>query len=180
MRDRIIVALDLPDAERALAMARTLRGRVGWVKVGMTLYYAEGPQIVGDLRAMGFKVFVDLKLHDIPHQIEGACRTLTRAGRRHVHRARLGRARDARGSCGGATTAAAEKFKAPRPSIIAVTVLTSLDDAALAEIGVSNSSAEQVAALRDARARRGLPTAWSARPGGRSDARRSSAPTRLW
>ncbi len=66
MRGRIIVALDLPDAATALDMARTLQGRVRWVKVGMTLFYAEGPQIVRDLRALGFKVFVDLKLNDIP------------------------------------------------------------------------------------------------------------------
>ncbi|MDO8848511.1 MAG: orotidine-5'-phosphate decarboxylase [Coriobacteriia bacterium] len=146
MRDRIIVALDLPDAERALAMARTLRGRVGWVKVGMTLYYAEGPQIVRDLRAMGFKVFVDLKLHDIPHQVEGACRTLTRAGA-DMFTVHASGGRAMLEAAVGATTAAAEKFKAPRPNILAVTVLTSLDDAALAEIGVSTTSAEQVAAL---------------------------------
>jgi len=71
MRDRVIVALDQPDAARALETARSLVGAVGWVKVGMTLYYAEGPSIVRDLRALGFKVFVDLKLHDIPHQVEG-------------------------------------------------------------------------------------------------------------
>src|SRR5574340_1173849 len=80
MRDKMIVALDLPDAERALELARTLRGHAAWVKVGMTLYYAEGPSIVRELRSMGFKVFVDLKLHDIPHQVEGACRSLTRVG----------------------------------------------------------------------------------------------------
>ena len=146
MRDRIIVALDLPDAERALAMARSLRGHVGWVKVGMTLYYAEGPQIVRDLRAMGFKVFVDLKLHDIPHQVEGACRTLTRAGA-DMFTVHASGGRAMLEAAVTATTAAAEKFKAPRPSILAVTVLTSLDDAALAEVGVSHTSAEQVAAL---------------------------------
>lgn len=147
MRDRIIVALDVPDGERAIELARSLKGHVGWVKVGMTLYYAEGPQIVRDLRAMGFKVFVDLKLHDIPHQVEGACRTLTRIGADMftVH-ASGGRAMLA--AAVGATSAAAEKFKARRPSIIAVTVLTSLDDAALAEVGIAQvSAAGQVATL---------------------------------
>ncbi|MDO8964835.1 MAG: orotidine 5'-phosphate decarboxylase / HUMPS family protein, partial [Coriobacteriia bacterium] len=82
MNDRIIVALDHPDAASALACARALAGHARWVKVGMTLFYAEGPAIVADLRALGFDVFVDLKLHDIPHQVEGAARSLGRLGAR--------------------------------------------------------------------------------------------------
>lgn len=146
MRDKLIVALDLPDAESALEMARSLQGQAGWVKVGMTLFYAEGPAIVRELRSLGFKVFVDLKLHDIPHQVQGACRTLTRAGANMitVHaaggRAMLEAAMEA-------TAAAAEKFKAPKPLVVAVTVLTSLDAAALSETGVSVTPAEQVEAL---------------------------------
>ncbi len=146
MKDTLIIALDLPDGARALDMARSLRGQVGWVKVGMTLYYAEGPQIVRELRAMGFKVFIDLKLHDIPHQVEGACRTLTRVGADMftVH-ASGGRAMLA--AAVTATAEAAEKFRIPRPQVVAVTVLTSLDDAALAEIGVVASAAAQVTTL---------------------------------
>lgn len=146
MRDRIIVALDVSDGERALELARSLKGHVGWVKVGMTLYYSEGPQIVRDLRATGFKVFVDLKLHDIPHQVEGACRTLTRVGA-DMFTVHASGGRAMLEAAVGATAAAAEKFKAPRPRIVAVTVLTSLDDAALAEMGVGQSSAEHVATL---------------------------------
>lgn len=146
MKDRLIVALDLPDATRALEMARLLRSQAGWVKVGMTLYYAEGPQIVRDLRAMGFKVFVDLKLHDIPHQVEGACRTLTRAGA-DMFTVHASGGRAMLEAAVSATTAAAEKFRAPRPNIVAVTVLTSLDDAALEETGVAGTSAEQVTRL---------------------------------
>lgn len=146
MKDRIIVALDLQDGAAAIEMARTLVGTAGWVKVGMTLFYAEGPSIVRDLRALGFKVFVDLKLHDIPHQVEGACRMLTRAGADMftVHafggRAMLQAAMSA-------TTAAARKFGTVPPKVIAVTVLTSLDDAGLAAMGVRASAAEQVATL---------------------------------
>lgn len=146
MKDRIIVALDVPDRDQALELAHRLKGHVGWVKVGMTLYYAEGPQIVRDLRALGFKVFVDLKLHDIPHQVEGACRTLTRIGA-DMFTVHASGGREMLSAAVAATRAAAEKFKAPKPSIVAVTVLTSLDDAALAEIGVTWSSAEQVATL---------------------------------
>lgn len=146
MKDKLIIALDLPDGAHALEMARGLRGRVGWVKVGMTLYYAEGPQIVRELRAMGFKVFVDLKLHDIPHQVEGACRTLTRAGA-DMFTVHASGGRAMLEAAASATAAAAEKFRIPRPQVIAVTVLTSLDDAALAEVGVSATAAEQVATL---------------------------------
>lgn len=146
MRDRLIVALDVPDAEQALALARSLQGTAGWVKVGMTLYYAEGPSIIRDLRSLGFKVFVDLKLHDIPHQVEGACRTLTRAGADMltVH-ASGGRAMLE--AAVKATHAAADKFKARRPVVVAVTVLTSLDADALVELGVARAPLEQVEAL---------------------------------
>ncbi|MGB4580327.1 MAG: orotidine-5'-phosphate decarboxylase [Coriobacteriia bacterium] len=146
MRDKLIIALDLPDGARALEMARTLRSQVGWVKVGMTLYYAEGPQIVRELRAMGLKVFVDLKLHDIPHQVEGACRTLTRIGA-DMFTVHASGGRAMLEAAVSATAAAAEKFRIPRPLVIAVTVLTSLDDAALADIGVAASAADQVATL---------------------------------
>lgn len=146
MRDAVIVALDLPDAESARALARTLQGHVGWVKIGMTLYYAAGPDIVREMRSLGFKVFVDLKLHDIPHQVAGAARTLTRAGADMftVH-ASGGRAMMEAAVAGAAEAAA--KFRAGTPAVIAVTVLTSLDDDGLAEIGVARPAAEQVAAL---------------------------------
>ena len=75
----VIVALDLPRDE-ALSLADSLRGSVRWLKVGMTLFYAEGPQIVARLREMGFDVFVDLKLHDIPHQVAGAAAKIARLG----------------------------------------------------------------------------------------------------
>jgi orotidine-5'-phosphate decarboxylase len=146
VRGRIIVALDLPDAARALEMARALQGHVNWVKVGMTLYYAEGPQIVRDLRALGFKVFVDLKLNDIPHQVRGACRTLVRHGvdMITVHasggRAMLEAAAEE-------VAASAVRFRVPKPALVAVTVLTSLGDDALAEIGCTRTAAEQVRAL---------------------------------
>lgn len=146
MRDRIIVALDVPDSSRAIELAQSLKGHAGWVKVGMTLYYAEGPQIVRDLRAMGFKVFVDLKLNDIPHQVEGACRTLTRIGA-DMFTVHASGGRAMLEAAVSATAAAAEKFKARKPSVIAVTVLTSLDDAALAEMGIAEASAEHVATL---------------------------------
>lgn len=145
MRDAIIVALDT-DAHTALALARSLRGRVTWLKVGMTLYYAEGPEIVARLRDMGFLVFLDLKLHDIPHQVEGAAREVSRLGVKMftVHAAGGREMMEAavRGACEGSAECGAET-----PDVLAVTVLTSMDASALAETGVSAAPADQVARL---------------------------------
>lgn len=146
MKDRIIVALDVPDRTTAIELARSLVGTVGWVKVGMTLFYAEGPQIVRDLRALGFKVFVDLKLHDIPHQVEGACRMLTRAGA-DMFTVHASGGQAMLEAAMRATAEAARKFGSAPPRVIAVTVLTSLDDDALAAMGVGQPAAAQVITL---------------------------------
>jgi orotidine-5'-phosphate decarboxylase len=143
----LIVALDCEAAE-ALSLAHALRGRVEWLKVGMTLFYAEGPGIVRQLRELGFKIFVDLKLHDIPHQAAGAAASVARTGAAMmtVHasggRAMMRAAVDA-------ARRAAEEIGLEPPSVIAVTVLTSTDDAGLVEIGVARSAAEQVKLLAE-------------------------------
>ena len=146
MKQRIIVALDLPDAEQALEVARALKGQVEWVKVGMTLFDSEGPAVVRELRSLGFRVFVDLKLHDIPHQVDGACRVLTRVGA-DMFTVHASGGRAMLEAAVRATAEAAEKFRAPRPKVVAVTVLTSIDDAALAEIGCGSTAFEQVKKL---------------------------------
>lgn len=146
MRDRVIVALDHPDAASALACARALASRARWMKVGMTLFYAEGPGVVAALRDLGFDVFVDLKLHDIPHQVEGAARSLggLGAGMLTVHAS--GGADMMEAAVRGAA-AGAEAAGVARPAVIAVTVLTSMDADALASVGVTDSPADQVAGL---------------------------------
>ena len=146
MKDRIIVALDLPDAERALEVARALKGQVEWVKVGITLFDGAGPTIVRELRSLGLKVFVDLKLHDIPHQVDGACRVLTRVGA-DMLTVHAGGGRAMLEAAVKATSEAAAKFQAPKPKVIAVTVLTSLDDAALASVGVRADALSQALTL---------------------------------
>jgi orotidine-5'-phosphate decarboxylase len=146
MQDRIIVALDSPDAGTALAMAERLRGRARWVKVGMTLFYAEGPGIVASLREMGFDVFVDLKLHDIPHQVRGAAAALGAlgAGMLTVHAS--GGADMMEAAVEGAREGAVAAGVSP-PAVIAVTVLTSMDADTLASVGVVDSPADQVVGL---------------------------------
>lgn len=78
-RDRVIVALDC-DAWEAIALADKLEGHAKWLKIGMTLYYAEGPAIVKMFKRRGFNVFLDLKFHDIPHQVQGAARSAAASG----------------------------------------------------------------------------------------------------
>lgn len=144
-RSRIIVALDC-DRDQALEIAEALKGRVGWLKVGMTLFYEAGPTIVSQLRDLGFDVFLDLKLHDIPHQVSGAAERIGRLGARmltvHASGGSKMIAAAVEGARRGARAAGVEA-----PSVIAVTVLTSTDDAGLREIGISRTSAEQVALL---------------------------------
>jgi orotidine-5'-phosphate decarboxylase len=141
----LIVALDCSEDE-ALALARSLRGRVEWVKVGMTLFYSAGPSVVGRLRELGFDVFVDLKLHDIPHQVRGAAASIATlgAGMLTVHAS--GGADMMRAAVEGSRQAADAAGVRP-PAVLAVTVLTSTDDAGLAQVGVVRSAAEQVVAL---------------------------------
>ena len=77
--DRIIVALDC-SADEAIVLGEKLAGHARWVKVGMTLYYAVGPAIIRSLHKLGFKVFLDLKLHDIPNTVRGGMRSLAALG----------------------------------------------------------------------------------------------------
>jgi orotidine-5'-phosphate decarboxylase len=153
-RDAIIVALDT-DAHSALSIARSLQGSVEWVKVGMTLYYAEGPEIVSRFRDLGFHVFVDLKLHDIPHQVRGAAREISRLGASmftvHAAGGREMMQAAVEGACEGSAGCGVDT-----PDVIAVTVLTSLGTAELAATGVSTTPAEQAVLLADLAREAGL------------------------
>lgn len=136
-KDRLAVALDLPDAESALDFVDKLGDTCRWLKIGMELYYASGHALVGELRRRGYKIFLDLKLHDIPNTVAGAVRSATRAGASllTVH------------ASGGPAMlrAAAEAANQPdAPRLLAVTVLTSMDASELDAVGVSASPAQQV------------------------------------
>jgi orotidine-5'-phosphate decarboxylase len=146
MRDKLIVALDTTDGTQAVRLAEALKGHVGHLKVGLTLFLSEGPGIVGRLRGMGFDVFVDLKLHDIPHQVAGACEALTLLGASMVTVHASGGPAMVRAAV-EATANAAARHDVPRPAVIAVTVLTSIDAAALGSVGVPDAPREQVLRL---------------------------------
>ena len=135
---RLIVALDFPDEAAALAMAARLDPALCRVKVGKELFVAAGPRVVERLHAGGFEVFLDLKFHDIPNTVAGACRAAARLGvwMLNVH-----------ASGGAAMMRAAREavsaFANP-PRLIGVTVLTSLTDADLGTVGFTGSAAQNV------------------------------------
>lgn len=143
-RERIIVALDC-DRTRALELAGKLSGHATWLKVGMTLFYAEGPDIVREFRKLGFKVFLDLKFHDIPHQVRGAARSAALAGANLLSVHGLGSGAML-AACREGAEEAAEQLGA-RPKLVAITVLTSMDQEALAQIGIDAPVAEEAARL---------------------------------
>jgi orotidine-5'-phosphate decarboxylase len=138
---RIVVALDFPDAESALAMAGRLDPALCRLKVGKELFVSAGPAIVGRLHDAGFEVFLDLKFHDIPNTVAGACRAAARLGVWMVNVHASGGAAMMR-----AAREAVATFPKP-PLLIGVTVLTSLSDAELGEIGFAGSAADNVGRL---------------------------------
>ena len=139
--DRVIVAFDCTQP-RAYELADELSGRLAWAKVGMELFYASGAALVGDLKARGLKVFLDLKLNDIPNTVKCAARVLAGLGvdMTTVH-ASGGPAMVAAAREGLDEGAAAAGL--PAPKLLAVTVLTSMDQAQLAAVGVERPIADQ-------------------------------------
>jgi orotidine-5'-phosphate decarboxylase len=99
--DRLIVALDLPDAAAALALAARVGGAASWVKIGLELFVAEGPAVVAAARAAGYRVMLDLKLHDIPETVGRAMTRVAGLGRGARHGPRRRRSGDAGGGSGG-------------------------------------------------------------------------------
>lgn len=143
-RDRIIVAIDC-DRDRAIELADALSGHASWLKVGMTLFYAEGPSIVREFNERGFKVFLDLKFHDIPYQVRGAARSAALAGADLLSVHGLGSGAML-AACREGAEAAAE-VRGNRPNLVAITVLTSMSQDSLTEIGVESPVAEEAARL---------------------------------
>ena len=139
-RDRVIVAIDC-DRERALELADSLSGHAVWLKVGMTLFYAEGPSIVREFKDRGFKVFLDLKFHDIPHQVRGAARSAALAGADLMSVHGLGSGAMLSACREGAEEAA--ELRGVRPKLVAITVLTSMNQDSLSEIGVDSPISEE-------------------------------------
>jgi orotidine-5'-phosphate decarboxylase len=138
---KIIVALDYPEGDRALALAKRLDPALCRLKVGKELFTAAGPELVESLVDAGFGVFLDLKFHDIPNTVASAVKAAARLGVWMVN---------VHASGGGKMMAAAREAlegATNRPKLIAVTVLTSMSRGDLAEIGLDVEPRQQVRRL---------------------------------
>ena len=140
-KERIILALDVDRLSKAQEIVKEFKDQVGMFKVGKQLFTHGGPKIVDFIKMKGGKVFLDLKYHDIPNTVSKAAIEATRLGvdMFNVHASggftMMTQAREA-------IATESEKLRVARPKIIAVTVLTSMDDAELARIGVTKSAKE--------------------------------------
>ena len=139
-RDRLIVALDFPTQAKALALVSVLADSVSTYKIGLQLYTAAGPAIVQAVAATGAKIFLDLKLHDIPNTVAKA---VTAAGELGVQMLTVHL------SGGAAMLKAAVEAKPPHLSLLGVTVLTSASQETLDEIGVASNLEDQVVRLAE-------------------------------
>ena len=147
MSNRIFVAIDTPDLERAKAMAARVRHHVGGLKLGLEFFVANGAQGVREMGQIGLPIFLDLKLHDIPNTVAKAIQALggLEPAILTVH------------ASGG--QAMLEDAKAAAPSgtkVVAVTMLTSLDDTDLAATGVQGRAHDHVLRLTELAQRSGV------------------------
>ena len=152
-RSRLIVALDVPDKEAALAAVARLAGHVGCFKIGLELFVREGPRLVEEVRGRGQNIFLDLKLHDIPNTVAGAVRSACRLGVRMLTLHASGGRKMIESAC------RAIEGVADPPLLLAVTALTSLAQPDAEEIGVAGplgAWAENLASLAVASGVRGL------------------------
>ncbi|MEY2489659.1 MAG: orotidine-5-phosphate decarboxylase, partial [Verrucomicrobiota bacterium] len=140
LRDRLIVALDFPTQSKALALVSVLSGSVSTYKIGLQLYTAEGPGIIRAIAATGAKIFLDLKLHDIPNTVAKA---VAAAGTLGVQMLTVHL------SGGRAMLEAAVEARPPSLSLLGVTVLTSATPETLSETGVNSGVEEQVLRLAE-------------------------------
>ena len=144
-QQRIITALDVADASTAVALAQSLGASGRFVKVGLELYSAAGPEVVQRLQEAGKDIFLDLKYHDIPNTVAGAARVAASLGAAMVTiHAAAGR----RALAAAADSLAQAGNDSQRPALLAVTVLTSLNETDLAEMAPSPLSlAERIVSL---------------------------------
>ncbi len=149
LRNPVFCALDTPDLGQATSWAAKLADTVGGVKLGLEFFNAQGPRGVSEvMRASGLPLFLDLKFHDIPNTVAGAVRSVVplKPFMINVH-ANGGRAMME--AAAKAAHEAAQTNLVNRPLVIGVTVLTSMDDSDLREVGVTESSFDQVRRLAE-------------------------------
>jgi orotidine-5'-phosphate decarboxylase len=145
-KNKLIVALDVSTAHQARELVQTLRGVVGMFKIGSQLFTGAGPDIVREIIKSGSRVFLDLKFHDIPSTVAAAGAEATRLGVSLFNLHAAGGSEMMRRTA-EAVSRTADAEGLTRPSVIAVTVLTSAEAATLSEIGISFSTEDQVRSL---------------------------------
>ena len=155
MKDKLLVALDVENGTAALRLADSLRGSVGGFKIGSRLFTAEGPAIVRALVERGDRVFLDLKFHDIPNTVATAVAAATGLGVWMVNVHASGGTAMMRAAGDAARETAAKRGTAP-PLVIAVTVLTSMNQPALRDVGVVIDLRDQVLRLAELTREAGL------------------------
>ena len=136
--DKIIVALDVPTKEKALGLVKQLRDQISFFKIGLQLYTAEGPEIVRTVLATGAKVWLDIKLHDIPNTV---ARAVESASHLSVHMLTIHL------SGGSEMIRAAIAARANKMLLLGVTVLTSSTEETLREVGIAGGVEDQVLRL---------------------------------
>lgn len=141
--DKLIVALDVDTPGEALSLVKQLHGVAGMFKIGSQLFTLAGPQIVKDIISSGAKVFLDLKFHDIPHQVAGSARSAAQLGV-SMFTVHASGGKEMMQRAVEAVSEVAEREGTPRATVLAVTVLTSMDANTLAQIGVHSTPQEAV------------------------------------
>jgi orotidine-5'-phosphate decarboxylase len=136
-KEKIITALDLPDFAAAESVLADLEGAATWCKIGMQLFTKEGPPVVAMAKARGFKVFLDLKFHDIPNTVASGARSAAELGvdMLTIH------------LCGGPEMIRGAVEAAPNLCVLGVTVLTSSTAETLAAVGISHTPQDWVPSL---------------------------------
>ncbi|MDR3601480.1 MAG: orotidine-5'-phosphate decarboxylase [Desulfosporosinus sp.] len=155
LNKRVMVALDVPGREEALALAKALQGSECWLKVGLELYAYSGPAMIRELKDMGFPIFLDLKLHDIPTTVERAIYGFVQWGVDMIN-VHCSGGYDMMVRSAHAVHEAGIKLGSV-PKVIGVTVLTSMSEAQFREeMGVQRNLQEHVVALAKLAERAGL------------------------
>lgn len=145
-KERLITALDVDTEAKALSLVRTLGKDVKFFKVGLELFTSCGPAIVGKIREIGCEVFLDLKFHDIPNTVARASAAATRLGA-YMFTVHASGGLEMMKAASDAAQDEAGRMKSRKPRVIAVTVLTSMDEKALKKIGVDANMNDQVLEL---------------------------------
>ena len=160
--ERVIIALDC-EVEKAISIVNELKGEAKWVKIGMTLYYAYGELLIRICKQCGFNVFLDLKFFDIPHQVRGAAKSAAETGADMLTMHALGGNDMMKAAlegcfegCEGSSPLTRGGCEGSSPLTLAITVLTSMNQADLDAMGVQRQVQDQVKALAEMAADAGL------------------------